>query len=57
MVQFCMCTVIPLVMTVGKGAKGSRPPWILKISVKKDCFLSFKFEKRNFTTFGPPRKF
>jgi len=28
----------------------------LKISAKKGCFLSFEWEKANFTTFDPPRK-
>jgi len=38
------------------GAGGTRPPWILKISAKKGCFLSFEWEKTNFTAFGPPGK-
>ena len=49
-----------------KGWHGAlSPPWSLeisakkkisKISAKKGCFLSFEWEKTNFTTFGPPRK-
>jgi len=34
--------------------KGSQGPWILKISPKKGCFLSFEWEKTTFTTFIPP---
>jgi len=30
--------------------------WILKILSKKSCFLSFEWEKTNFTTFAPPWK-
>ena len=38
-----------------KGSLGL--PWILKIStIKKGCFLSFEWEKTNFTTFGTPWK-
>jgi len=40
-------------MSVGRG-QGST--WILKISVK-GCFLSFEWEKLNFTTFGPLENF
>jgi len=43
--------LIALSMGVGRGA-----PWILKISAKKCCFLSFEWEKTNFTTFGPSGK-
>jgi len=32
---------------------GGLLPWISKISVKKGCFVSFKWEKTNFTTFAP----
>jgi len=39
-------------MGVGRG--GARAPWVLKISAKKGCFLSFEWEKTNFTTFAPP---
>jgi len=42
-------------MGVGKRA-GAWPPWILKFSAKKGCFLSFEWEKSNFTTFGSPLK-
>jgi len=38
-----------------KGGLG--PHWILKISAKKVCFLSFEWEKTNFTTFEPTGKF
>jgi len=31
-------------------------PWILNFSAKTGWFLSFEWEKPNFTTFGPPRK-
>jgi len=42
------------VMGVGRaGSGGPRPPWILKISAKKGCFLGVEKEKTNFTTFGP----
>jgi len=37
-------------------AGGPRPPWILKILAKKGCFLSFEWEKTNFTTFASPWK-
>jgi len=40
-------------MGVGRGAL---PPWILKVSAKKVFFLSFEWEKSNFTTFGHPWK-
>jgi len=43
-------------MIVGRGRTGTLVPWILKISVKKGCFLSFEWEKSNLTTFCPPRK-
>jgi len=41
---------------MGVGRWGRGHPWILKISAKKGCFLSFEWEKTNFTTFSPPRK-
>jgi len=36
-----------------EGGSGM-PPWILKISEKNGCFLSFEYEKTNFTSSGPP---
>jgi len=43
-------------MGVGRsGRRGPWPPWILKFLARKDCFVSFEWEK-NFTTFGPPWK-
>jgi len=41
-------------MSIRRGEERVYPPWILKISAKKGCLLSFKWEKTNFTTFGPP---
>jgi len=41
-------------MGVGRGAGEAIHPWILKISANKVCFLSFEWEKSNFTTFGHP---
>jgi len=41
-------------MGVGMEAWGSWHPWILKILAKKGWFLSFEWEKTNFTTFGHP---
>jgi len=38
-------------MGVGRG---TLPPRILKSLEKKSCFLSFKWEKTNVTTFGSP---
>jgi len=38
-----------------KGGRGV-VPWILKSSAKKGCFLSFEWEKPNFTAFAPPRQ-
>jgi len=36
------------------ASKGQqRPPWILKMSAKKGSFLSFEWEKTNFTTLPP----
>jgi len=43
-------------MVVGKGGKGPKAPLNLKNFSKKGCFLSFVWEKVNFTTFGPPWK-
>ena len=43
-------------MGVGREGRGANPPWILKISEKTGCFLSFALDKPNFSTFGPPRK-
>ena len=37
---------MPFVMGVGNGGRGVRPLWILKISAKKGCFLSFEWEKQ-----------
>ena len=37
-------------MGVGRGGLG--PPWILKISANRGCFLGFDWEKTNFATFG-----
>jgi len=39
-----------------QGRRKGRPwhPWILKISAKKGCFLSFEWEKTSFTTFAIP---
>jgi len=34
--------------------RGPWTPWILKISAKNGCFLSFEWEKSNFITFDPP---
>jgi len=36
-------------MGVGRGAS----EWIFELSAKKGCFLSFEWEKTNFTSFGP----
>ena len=47
----CSDSLVVLVMGVGEGGG-----WILKISAKNGCFLSFEWEKSNFTTFGPPYK-
>jgi len=45
-------------MGVGrKGQGGSRPSVDFEIFSKKDCFLSFEWEKSNFTTLVPPEKF
>ena len=35
----------------------AKDTWILKISAKKGCFLSFEWEKLNFTTFFPLQNF
>ena len=45
-----------LPLWASEGEQGGRLPWILKISAKKGCFLSFEREKTNFTNFGSPRK-
>jgi len=42
-----------LVNNHGRRNGGACPHWILKISAKKGCFLSFEGEIPNFTTFGP----
>jgi len=34
-----------------RGAGGRCSPWVLKFIAKKECFLSFEWEKTNFTTF------
>jgi len=45
---------IPAWASEGEGREGQGPPWILKISAKKGCFLDLEWEKTNFTTtFGP----
>jgi len=42
-------------MGVGKGSRGrARAPLAFENSNKKGYFLSFEWEKMNFTTFGPP---
>ena len=41
----------------GRRKRGARLPWIFKCLAKKGCFLSFEWEKSNFTTFGPLDKF
>jgi len=41
-------------MVVGRRGRGSRNPWILKLSVKKVVFVVSSGKKINFTTFGPP---
>jgi len=44
----------PAIMGAGRGGRGGQgPPWILKFSAKKVCFLNFEEDKSNFTTFGP----
>jgi len=43
-------------MGIGRGGRRDLAPWILTFSAKKGCFLSFEWEKTNFTTFTPPRK-
>ena len=40
----------------GRRKGGPRPPWILKMSAQKGHFLSFEWEKSNFTTFAAPSK-
>jgi len=50
----CFTKLTNTAMSVGRGAL--TPPWILKFSAKKGCFLSFEREKSNFTTFGPTWK-
>jgi len=35
----------------GRRKGGQGPPWIFKISATKCCFVSFEWEKSNFTTF------
>jgi len=42
-------------MGVGRGAGGHAPSVFENFS-KKGCFLSFDWEKLNFTPSGPPRK-
>ena len=49
-------TELLLSMVDGRGGRGTWPPSILKISVKK-FFLGFEWEKTNFTTFTLPKKF
>jgi len=43
-------------MGVGRGAGGPRPPLHFENFSKKGCFLSFEWEKINFTTFAPLEK-
>jgi len=44
-------------MGVGRGRPGrALVPLDFEIFSKKGCFLSFEWEKSNFTTFGPPWK-
>jgi len=43
-------------MGVRKERQGGQGPLAFEIFNKKGCFLSFKWEKSNFTTFGPPWK-
>jgi len=35
-----------------RGQRGPWPPLYFEIFSKKGCFLSFEWEKTNFTTFG-----
>jgi len=45
-------------MGVGRRAVGGLgPPWILKISAKKYCFLSFEYEKQISPLLTPLQKF
>jgi len=44
-------------MGVGRGAGEGRGPLDFETFSKKDCFLSFEWEKTNFTIFNPPRKY
>ena len=39
-----------------KGRQGGLGPLDFENFTKKGCFLSFEWEKTNFTTFGPPWK-
>jgi len=41
----------------GRRKGGPRPPWILKISAKKGCFLSFEWEKQISPLLAPIEKF
>jgi len=41
----------------GRRKGGPRPPWILKISAKKGCFLSFEWEKQISPLLAPKEKF
>jgi len=43
-------------MGVGRGKRGGLAPLDFGNFSKKCCFLSFEWEKTNFTTFGPPTK-
>ena len=45
-----------VIMGVGRGGRGPLTTWILKSLAKKGYFLSFEWEKTNFTTFNPPWK-
>jgi len=44
---------------MGAGRRGQEafPPWILKISAKRGCFLSFEWEKITYHFWPPLEKF
>jgi len=44
-------------MSIRRWSKASCPPLDFENFNKKGCFLDFEWEKTNFTTFGPLKKF
>ena len=55
-VTFALITRSLMMASEGASKGGLGPPWILKISAKKRCFLSFEWKKHISSLLAPPTR-